>query len=128
MGAFRDTAQLEDVIGTLFQSLFDDPEIRSKFLATGMTLQFVMTDPDGVIAITRDGVNTGERKPVDVTMTMKADTAHAFWLGEITLPRALSRGDIVTDKPVTRILGLLPLLKPAYKMYPKLARSRGVEV
>jgi len=64
----------------------------------------------------------------DVTMRMKADVAHAFWLGEVTLPRALSRGEITVEGPVTKVLGLLPLLKPAYRLYPKLAQSKGVEV
>ncbi len=126
MPAFRDTEQLEDVIATLFRTLLEDPEIREKFAAAGVGVQFVLTEPDGVITVTPEGVTTGRKQPVDVSMTMKADVAHAFWMGEITLPRALARGDMTADGPVTKVLGLLPLLKPAYRLYPKLARSKGV--
>jgi len=126
--AFHDQTQLEDTIGSLFRALLEDADTRKRFAAAGVTVQFVMTQPDGVITVAPDGVSTGERLAADVTMTMKADTAHAFWLGEITLPRAMASGDIKAEGPVAKILGLLPLLKPAYRLYPKLARSKGVDV
>lgn len=128
MPVFRDTAQVEDVIGSLFRTLLEDEEIREKYAGAGVTVQFIMTEPEAVIVVAPEGVTTGQKRQADVTMTMKADTAHAFWMGEITLPRALSRGDITAEGPVTKVLGLLPLLKPAYRLYPKLARTRGVEV
>lgn len=134
MSAFQNTGQLEAVIGGLFRKLLDDTEIRDRFASAGVTVQFVMTEPAGVITIAPDAVTTGpdpvggERPAADVVMTMAADVAHAFWLGEITLPRALARGDMVADGPVPKILGLLPLLKPAFRLYPKLAREHGVEV
>ncbi len=128
MGAFRDTAQLEDVIGSLFRALLDDPDIREKYAGAGVTVRFAFTDPAGEVTVAPAGVTAGRGGPAaDVTMTMTADVAHAFWLGEVTLPRALARGEMKADGPVTRVLGLLPLLKPAYRLYPKLARSRGVE-
>ncbi len=128
MSAFRDTAQVEDVIGSLFRALLEDPETREKYTATGLRVQFVMTGPEGLIAVTPEGVVTGRRLPADVTMTMEADTAHDFWLGETTLPRALSTGTIKAEGQITKVLGLLPLLKTAFRLYPKLARSKGVEV
>jgi hypothetical protein len=128
MPVFRDTAQLEEVIGSLFRALLEDPGMKEKYASAAVTVQFVMTDPDGIITVAPDGVTTGKRRPADVTMRMKADTAHAFWLGEVTLPRAMSKGDMVADGPVTKVLGLLPLLKPAYRLYPKLATARGVSI
>lgn len=129
MGVFRDTAQLEDVIGSLFLTLLDDPDIRAKYAAAGITVRFVFADPAGEVTVAPDGVKTGPGLPApDVTMMMKADVAHAFWLGEVTLPRAMARGDMKAEGSVARVLGLLPLLKPAYRLYPRLARSKGVEV
>lgn len=136
MPAFANTAQLESVIGGLFRDLLADPDIRERFASAGVTVRFVMTDPAGVITVAPEAVTTGGTgsedgtgpPPPDVVMTMAADVAHAFWLGEVTLPRAMARGDITAEGPVAKILGLLPLLKPAFRLYPKLARQHGVEV
>ncbi|MEW6032802.1 MAG: SCP2 sterol-binding domain-containing protein [Bacillota bacterium] len=128
MPVYRDTAQVEDVIGTLFRTLLEDPEVRERYASAGVTVQFVMTDPDAVITVAPDGVTTGRAAPADVTMKMRADVAHRFWMGETTLPRAISSGDIAAEGPVTKVLGLLPLLRPAYRLYPKLAASRAVDL
>ncbi len=117
MPVYRDTAQVEDVIGTLFRTLLEDPEVRERYASAGVTVQFVP-----------DGVTTGRAAPADVTMKMRADVAHRFWMGETTLPRAISSGDIAAEGPVTKVLGLLPLLRPAYRLYPKLAASRAVDL
>jgi len=129
MAVFRDTSQLEDTIASLFRALLDDPEIREKYAGAGVTVKFIFTDPAGEVTVAPGGVTTGPAPTptADVTMRMAADTAHAFWLGEVTLPRALARGEITAEGPVTKVLGLLPLLKPAYRLYPGLARSKGVK-
>ncbi len=130
------------MIGSLFRALLGDPQTRERFAGAGVTVRFVFADPAGEVTVAPGGVTSGGEvtaggggaaaggapAPADVTMRMKADVAHAFWLGEVTLPRALSRGDIVAEGPVTKVLGLLSLLKPAYRLYPKLAQSKGVEV
>ena len=58
-----------------------------------------------------------ELKP-DVEMTMKADTAHKFWKGKVNLVTALARREITAKGPIPKILKLLPIIKPAYALYP----------
>jgi hypothetical protein len=60
-----------------------------------------------------------------VVMTMKADTAHAFWHGKVNLIAALSKKEILATGPIPKIIKLLPAVQPLYKVYPVLLREKG---
>jgi putative sterol carrier protein len=64
----------------------------------------------------------------DVSMSMKADVAHQFWLGKINLVSALAKGEIKATGPIPKILKLLPAIKPLYDEYPKILRENGMEI
>ena len=73
------------------------------------------SDPDAVITIR---LRPGEETRVDfgdsalepeIVMTMKADVAHRFWLGEVNVPLALAHGEMVANGPTAKILRLVPL-------------------
>ena len=49
----------------------------------------------------------------EVTMKMKADTAHRFWLGRVNVTMAIARRDQAPG-PVSKILKLVPLTKPVF--------------
>ena len=53
----------------------------------------------------------------EVTMRMKADTAHRFWLGRVNVTTAIARGEIKPHGPVSKILKLVPLTKPVFPRY-----------
>ena len=74
-------------------------------------------------------ISAGEcaKKPV-VEMFMKSDVAHDFWLGKVNVPLALIQGRIVSKGPVNRALALLPALKPAYSIYPRVIKDNGLKV
>lgn len=97
MGYYKDTEQLYEILGEFFNKLKDDPEIGPKVRASGLIIQFKYEEPDGVITIhlPNNEIITGETdvKP-DVEMSMKADTAHKFWLGKVNLMVALTKGDM----------------------------------
>jgi hypothetical protein len=57
-----------------------------------------------------------EKKPT-VEMFMKADIAHQFWLGNVNVPVYLISGKIVAKGPVNKALALLPVVKPAFRIY-----------
>jgi putative sterol carrier protein len=61
----------------------------------------------------------------EVTMSMDADTAHKFWLGEVNVTVALARGQIKANGPVAKILKLVPLTKPIYPRYKALLEEQG---
>jgi hypothetical protein len=132
MPVFKDTAQLYDCVGTILEYLRDYEPARNSFLKSGLIIRFNYSAPDGEITIdgSRDPIELF-RGPCDrtptVDMTMSADTAHQFWLGKVNLVAALTRGTMIAKGPIPAIMKLLPAITPAYKQYPEILRSKGLE-
>jgi len=59
-------------------------------------------------------------------MTMNADFAHKFWHGRANLITALTRRQVVARGNVPKTIKLLPILKPAYDLYPDFLREKGL--
>lgn len=136
MGVFKDADQLYDLLGGLFDALTKDENIAQKFAKSGLVIHFVYTDPDSEIwldASQKDPDNLGvicgpaEDLTAEVEMSMKADVAHQFWLGNVNLMVALTRKQIVAKGPIPKIMKLLPVIKPAYEVYKTMLRDRGLE-
>jgi hypothetical protein len=68
----------------------------------------------------------GESKPV-IEMSMKADVAHEFWMGRVSVPVAILTGKIVSRGPTPKALALLPVIRPAFAVYPDVLRTAGKE-
>ena len=122
MTTFKDAEELYKVIGSFFGVLADDPNIGKKLLDSKLKIRFNYREPDSNIAIdlTGDAVKVfcGSSDFVpDVEMSMKADTAHKFWQGQVNLIIALARREITAKGPIPKILKLLPIIKPSYAMY-----------
>ena len=99
-------------------------------------IRFVYEDPDSEIwldASKKDpnnlGVITGpaEGLTAEVEMSMRADVAHQFWLGNVNLMVALTRKQIVAKGPIPKIMKLLPVVKPAYAVYQNMLKEKGLE-
>ncbi len=60
-------------------------------------------------------------------MSMNADFAHKFWHGRANLVTALTRRQVAAKGNVPKTLKLLPILKPAYGLYPDFLRRNGRE-
>ena len=58
-------------------------------------------------------------------MTMKADFAHYFWHGKANLLQALTRREVVAKGNIPKVLKLLPILEPAYQLYPQFLSEKG---
>jgi hypothetical protein len=136
MATFKDADQLYELLGGLFDELTSDEGIAKKFAASGLVIHFVYTDPDSEIwldASAKDpdslGVICGpaEDLTAEVEMSMKADVAHQFWLGNVNLMVALTRKQIVAKGPIPKIMKLLPVIKPAYDVYKNMLREKGLE-
>lgn len=136
MGVFRDADHFYDCVGELMDRAKRDPHVGPKIAKSGLVIQFRYTDPDAITTVDARGKPTQEDAYVDVingpsdlkpdiTMTMQADVAHAFWHGKVNLMRALAKKEIVAQGPVTKILKLLPAVKPLYQQYPVLLREKG---
>ena len=136
MSTFKDADQLYELLGELFDIMTKDKSIADKFAKSGLVIRFVYTDPDSEIwldASKKDPDNlvviTGpaEGLTAEVEMSMKADIAHQFWLGNVNLMVALTRKQIVAKGPIPKIMKLLPVIKPAFAVYKQLLKDKGLE-
>ena len=127
---FKDQRTLYDVLVGFYEMLKDNPDFGPGILETGLILQFVYQNPNAVITIDASGdaleIIAGEFdvRP-DVTMTMDADFAHLFWHGQANLISALTRRQVKAKGNIPQTLKLLPVLKPAYELYPIYLEENG---
>jgi SCP-2 sterol transfer family len=128
---FRDAQEVYDTIGKLFVDLAADEELGPKFRQANTIVQYAHRDPDSTITVQlKDDepaeVVFGETKmEPEVVMSMDADTAHRFWLGQVNVTVALARGQIKASGPVAKILKLVPLTKPVFPRYKALLEAQG---
>lgn len=123
MPYFKDADEVYGTLGKLFQDLAVDDELGPKFRKADTIVRYEFKDPDSAITVRlqegRPGdVDFGESQmEPEVTMSMTADTAHRFWLGQVNITVALARGQIKAKGPVAKILKLVPLTKPVFPRY-----------
>jgi hypothetical protein len=130
MAVFESTERLYEVLGGLFKTLLADPDFGPRYSQADLSLYFEIFDPPGEIWITKEGkviCGHADFEPT-VTMILSGDTCHKFWLQEIDMPMALANRMIEVKGPMPKVVKLLPLLKPAYDMYPDHAREHGIDV
>lgn len=136
MGVFRDTNHFYETVGELMDRAKTNPQVGPKIAKSGIVIQFRYTDPDAVTTVNAkdkptqpgafvDVIHGPTNLKPDVIMTMKADTAHAFWHGKVNLVAALAKREIVAQGPIPKILKLLPAVEPLYQTYPALLREKG---
>ena len=132
MSTFENSDRLRQVLGGLFEYLMTQEEMAGKLLASKMVLKFTYSEPPLSITIDLTGerpvitYDDAEKKP-EVEMSMKADVAHRFWFGKVNLIMALARREMVARGPIPKILRLLPVIKPAYELYPKYLQEKGFQ-
>jgi putative sterol carrier protein len=131
MAYFKDADEVYATIGKLFRDLKDDGELAPKFRKANTIVQYQYREPESRITVKliegEDGqVDFGDTvlEP-EVIMTMDADTAHRFWLGQVNVTVALARGQMKAKGPVAKILKLVPLVKPVFPRYRKQLEEAG---
>jgi hypothetical protein len=128
---FKDAQDVYDTLGRLFVELAADPDLGPKFRKANTILRYEYSEPDAAITLRlKEGepgdVDFGESEmEPEVTMSMAADVAHHFWLGEINVTVALARGQMRANGPVAKILKLVPLAKPVFPRYRALLETQG---
>lgn len=127
MAVFKNTEQMYEVLGGLWQQLLEHSENGQKFRDSQLKIKYNLSEPSGVLWVTPGGVLTGDQeiKP-DVEMTLSGDTAHKFWLKELSLPAALAKKLITSKGSMAKVMKLLPLLKPLHEMYPEVCMKHNL--
>jgi hypothetical protein len=136
MAYFETADDVYACIGGLFDWAKRNPELGAKLRQTGLIIRMAYTEPEAVLTVdcSRDPQEKGALvtwvkgdgglKP-EVEFHMKADVAHRFWLGKVNLLIALTKRDIKAVGPITKVMKILPILKPLYAQYPKILEKQG---
>jgi hypothetical protein len=128
---FKDAQDVYGTLGKLFQDLAEDDELGPKFRKADAIVRYEFRDPESRITVRLQedqpgDVDLGESEmEPDVVMSMEADTAHRFWLGEVNVTVAMARGQIKAKGPVAKILKLVPLTKPVFPRYKAQLEAQG---
>ncbi len=128
---FKDSEMLYDILIEFYELLKDHRDIGPSLARTNLCIQFRYEKPAAVITIDATGDETRiirgdfEGDP-EVTMSMNADFAHKFWHGKANLVSALTRRQVAARGNVPKTIKLLPILKPAYDLYPDFLRKKGL--
>jgi hypothetical protein len=120
---FKDEQEVYQYLGKLLSDLVADPAMASQFKRANTVVQYRYREPESQITVdirenedARVDLGPTDLEP-EVIMSMEADTAHRFWLGQVNVTVALARGQIKAKGPVAKILKLVPLVKPVFPRY-----------
>ncbi len=133
MAVFKDPSEVYQCIGGLFRKALADP-LSQKVADSKISVRFNYSDPDSSITVDAKNPPPGQPYAIyegdnpikpDVVMTMKADVAHQFWLGKVNLVAALAKGQMKAVGPIQSIIKLIPVIKPAFELYPQHLKEIG---
>jgi putative sterol carrier protein len=127
MAVFKDTEYLYEVLGGFWKTLSEKNEFSSAIKEADVQIKFEISDPSAIIWVGPDGVEFGEQAlKADVTMQLAGDVCHAFWKKDLSLPVALAMRKIKSKGNIAKVMKLLPVLKPAYGLYPEYMKKHGL--
>jgi hypothetical protein len=118
VSTFADADDVYNRIGRVLQELASDPELVPLFRDADTCVRYELRDPDSAITVGNRRVEFGESdQEPELVISMDADVAHSYLLGEVDMTVALARGQIVAEGPVTKILAVLPVFEPVLPRY-----------
>jgi len=128
MGVFRDTNHMNEFLENLWKHIVFQSGLGEKMRGLGVSLKYVITEPDGYLLVDSDHVITGKEanRDADITMELSGDTIHQFWLKKLSLPVALATRKIKSKGPIPKVLQMLPALKPIYDIFPEYCKKHGL--
>jgi hypothetical protein len=128
---FSTEREVYEQLGTLASGLVADPVLGPRLQRANTIVQYRYSDPAATITVDvrQDSEPCVLLGPTDVepevVLTMDADTAHRFWLGEVNVTVALARRQISAQGPAWKVLKLVPLVKPAFPRYRRQLEAAG---
>ena len=133
---YRDADHLFEIYGYFLDRILRDEKIGKKMSKAGIIIKFIYTDPDCEITI--DLKNKPEEEGIygkfylgpcdmqeDVWSKQSADHSHRFWHGFENPVASVTKGKVKQGGKITAMLKLLPVVKPAFKMFPVALEEMG---
>ena len=130
MATFANAQQVYDTIGAFLEQITKDEDLRPKFVAADTSFHVVYSDPDCdmLVDCTIDPpvvtMAPGEVKS-EIELAMAADDGHEFWLGNLNMALALAKNKVKVKGPISKIMKLLPAMRPAFPKYKAFIAERG---
>jgi len=135
---YKDADDLYEIYGYFLGRVLQDPKIGTKMAKSGIIIKFIYTDPDAEITI--DLKNPPQKEGYygtfylgpcdlkeDVWSKQPADHSHRFWHGLENPIAGVTKGIIKQGGKVTAMLKLLPVIKPAFRLFPVALQEMGRE-
>ncbi|MBI9083554.1 MAG: hypothetical protein JEZ11_08145 [Desulfobacterales bacterium] len=131
MPPFRNQEELEELLSELWRRILQDEDIVKAVADLPLVAKFRYTDFPTALVIDIASQPPAfywnpdpEPKP-DVEMILSSETAHRFWLEDLNVPLAIASRKIIPKGSVQKALKLIPALKPAFALYPKVLADAG---
>lgn len=133
---YRDTDHLFEIYGYFLNRILTDEKTGPKMAKAGIVIKFIYTDPDCEITIDLKNppaepghfgtfyLGPCEVKE-DVWSKQSADHSHSFWHGFENPVAAVARGKVKQGGNIIKMLKLLPVVKPAFRMFPVILEEMG---
>ncbi len=131
MTPYKDKEELVKILSTLWDEIFNTPEITQKVSEEKLIVKFRFTDfqTDFFIDTTGDIPryfwDPGKNTDFDVEMILSSETSHQFWMQTLSVPMAIATRKIIAKGSVPKALKLIPALKPAFALYPPILKRMG---
>lgn len=135
---YKDADDLYRIYGYFLDRVLQDEKIGTKMSKAGIIIKFIYTDPDAEITI--DLKNKPEKEGYygtvylgpcnlkeDVWSKQPADHSHKFWHGLANPIASITKGIVRQGGKVTAMLKLLPVVKPAFQLFPVTLREMGLD-
>lgn len=134
---YKDADDLYKIYGYFMERILTDEKVGAKMAKAGIIIRFIYTDPDCEVTI---DLKNPPAKPghygtfyvgpcnleADVWSKQAADFSHSFWHGLENPIAAVTRGKVRQGGKITAMMKLLPVVKPAFALFPEILKEMGL--
>ena len=129
MNFFKDKEELQAILSELWDRILSDAALVSSLSTVKILVEFDFKDLATSLFIDNRGETPcyfwDKKEKADVMMILSSDTAHLFWMESLNVPLALGSRKIIAKGSIQKALKLLPALKPAFALYPRVLHDMG---
>lgn len=123
MPSFETEQDVYARIGRLLVEMAQDPALAAHCQRANAVVRLRCQEPEATITVDlrqdcepRVDLGATDLEP-EIVLSMAAETAHRFFLGEVNVTVALARGQIRATGRVAKALELVPLVRPFFSRY-----------
>lgn len=133
MATFKDAEEVYKTVGAFMEEITQSDDLGPKFVASKTSFHIHYTDPvaDMLVDCTQEppkvlcGQGVGEG--AEIQLSMSGDDGHRFWLGDLNMTIAMAKGKVKAKGPVSKMMKLLPAMRPAFPRYRAFLEQNGRE-